>query len=133
MIEPGVGTSNFKIGMSFDEIDFSNFSIQEIEDRDIFTIYKTDPIWFFFLKKNNKLDQLSLFSPFDEKVLDKVGIGDSLGDVHKHFGKCVINHKVHEPVKYPGVSFETEGGSKGTNAKIETISVSDPYAFYGPV
>lgn len=133
MIEPGVGSSKFKIGMSFDEVDLTPFEVKEIEDRDIFSVYKTEFIWFFFLKKNKRLDQLSFFSPFDEKVLDKVGIGDTLDDVKQNFGKGVFNHKVFEPLDYPGVAFEMASGSKSNGAIIEIISVSDPYAYYGPV
>ena len=112
MIEPRIGTSHYKIGTPFDDIDFSNLNILEVEDREILKVYKSDYIWFFFNSKTNKLDQISVFHPFEEKVLDKVGIGDTLADVYKHFGKCQINFKVHEPHELPGIAFETEKGSK---------------------
>lgn len=131
MIEPGLGTENYKLGMTLDELNLIEQDIHEIEDRDIFTIYKTQSIWFFILKKSGKLVQLSIFAPFDEKVLNKVGIGDNLESVYAHFGKCAVNHKVHEPIKLQGIAFETESSSKAKSAKIETISVSEPYPFYG--
>ena len=132
MIEPGLGTSEFKIGTKIDDMDFSSYEIIEKEDRDIFIVFKTKFIWFFFVKDTQKLDQLTLFSPFKEKVLGRVSIGDSLSDVYKHFGKCCINHKVHEPLKYAGIAFEAEKGSKSKNAIITKISVSEPYEFYPP-
>lgn len=133
MIEPGIGTREYKIGMTLDELNLKESDILEVENRDIFDIYKTSNIWFFIVKKTGKLDQLSLFNLFDEKVLDKVGLGDTLDDVFSHFGKCAVNHKVHEPIKHHGIAFEMEKGSKAKSAVIETISVSDPYAYYGPV
>ena len=131
MIEPEKGTSQFKIGELFDELNLSGLEIYEIEDREILKVYKTKEIWFFINTKTNMLDQLSLFSPFNEKVLGKVGIGDTLADVQDVFGSCSVNHKVHEPYDYPGISFETNSGSKSKHAVIETISVSNPYVFYG--
>jgi hypothetical protein len=129
MIEPGIGTETFKLGTHFDDVDLSTFEITEVEDRDILKVYKTKNIWFFFNSSDSTLDQLSLFSPFEEKVLGKVGLGDCLSDVYDTFGECCINNKVHEPLKYNGIAFEIEGSSK--NAKISCISVSVPFQFYG--
>ena len=130
MIIPGKGTANFKIGSLKSSIDFSKYDIIEIENREVLEVIKTEFIWFFINLKNNTLDQICVFSPFNEKVLGKIGIGDTLSMVHKEFGKCVINHKVHEPIKYPGISFETKNDSKGKSAVIDCISVSNPYPFY---
>lgn len=130
MIEPAKGTSQYRIGDKLHEIDLSDIEIIEIEDRETLKVYKSREIWFFFDKRTEELDQLSLFAPFKEKVLGKVGIGDILADVYSSFGKCSINHKVHEPLDYPGIAFETEKGSKSKAATIETISVSNPYKLY---
>ncbi len=80
------------------------------------------------------LDQISLFSPFNEKTKENIGIGSTLADVFHQFGQCVVNHKVHEPKDVAGIAFEAENGSKAKIAKIakiECISVSEPYPFYG--
>lgn len=133
MIEPGKGTANYKIGMTLAELELPSEDVLDIEDRDVFNIHKTATIWFFMVKSTGKLGQLTLFSPFAEKVLNKVGIGDSLESVHDNLGKCVVNHKVHESLKYPGIGFETESGGKSKSAIIDAISVTDPFAFYGEV
>jgi hypothetical protein len=133
MITPGKGTKEFKIGMTLSELSLNDSDIWEVEDRDVFEVYKTAAIWFFIVKNTEKLGQLSLFHPFSERVLDKVGIGDSLATVYETLGKCVINYKVHEPIQYPGISFEAESGSKAKAALVEVISVSDPFAFYGEI
>lgn len=133
MIEPAKGTSQYQIGTKFQDIDFSKIEILAIEDREVLKVLKSKDIWFFFDMRNDELDQLTLFAPFGEKVLGKVGIGDKLADVHLNFGKCCINHKNHEPFDYPGIAFETVNGSKSRNAIIEVISVSDPYKFYGEI
>jgi hypothetical protein len=129
MIKPGIGTDRYKIGMALENLGINDIDFEK-EERDQFIVYKTDNIWFFVTKNEPKLAQLSFFYGFEEKVLGKVGVGDRLGDVKKHFGKCVINHKVHEPIDYPGIAFESEGGSKSENAIIECISVSEPYPYY---
>lgn len=131
MIEPGIGTEKYKIGSSFNELGINLDNVFEIEDREILRVYKTKEIWFFINANTEKLDQLSLFNPFNEKVLGKIGIGDPLYKVHELFGQCVINHSVHEPKSTFGIAFETEKGSKSKNVKIESISVSEPFAFYG--
>ena len=131
MIEPGIGTSMYKIGTPFSEIDLSIYKNVEIEDREILKVYKTDEIWFFVNAKSNKLDQLSLFSPFNEKTKENIGIGSYLSEVYEHYGECAINHKVHEPKGIQGIAFETKHGSKAKNATIECISVSEPYPYYG--
>ena len=133
MIEPGKGTSRYRIGDKLHEMDFSDVKIIELEDRESLKVYKSKEIWFFFDTKTEELDQLSLFAPFQEKVLGKVGIGDKLADVYLNFGKCCINHKVHEPFDYPGIAFETENGSKSKDAIIETISVLNPYKLYADI
>ena len=132
MIEPEKGTSKYKIGAQLEDLELSENEIFEIEDREILKVYKTPEIWFFINSKTNQLDQMSLFAPFKEKVLGKVGIGDTLADVYEAFGRCVVNHKVHEPFDYPGIGFETENGSKSKAAIIESISVLNPYVYYGP-
>ncbi|WP_105199090.1 hypothetical protein [Pseudoalteromonas sp. T1lg10] len=133
MIKPAKGTSQFKIGTPFGEVDFSGAEIYAVEERGELQVHKSKHIWFFFNSKTNELDQLSLFAPFTEKVLGKVGIGDSLSDVHEVLGKCCVNDKVHEPYNYPGVAFETKGGSSDGSAIVESISVSKPYPFYGDI
>ena len=131
MIEPEIGTSKYKIGTPFEEIDLSIYENIEIEDREILKVYKTEKIWFFFNTKNNKLDQLSLLGSFEEKTKENIGIGSLLSEVIEKYGKCTINHKTHEPIAIPGIAFETESGSKAKSAIIECISVSNPYPYYG--
>jgi len=131
MIEPAKGTSKYKIGAALEDIDFSIFDKVEIEDRDILKVYKTKSIWFFFNKKTNMLDQLSLFSPFNEKTKENIGIGNTLSDIYAQYGECVKNHKVYEPKRIPGIAFEMKNGNEDKMLKIGCISVSEPYAFYG--
>ncbi|WP_462157178.1 hypothetical protein [Pseudoalteromonas sp. GB56] len=127
MIIPGKGTSLYKIGVHKNSIDFSTLEIQSIEKRGNLEVIKTKSIWLFVDSNTQIITQVSVFKPFEEKVLDIVGLGDFISKVHDAFGKCIINHKVHEPIQYPGVSFETEKGTKANNAVISCISVSDPY------
>ncbi len=127
MIIPGKGTNLYKIGADKDSINFSNIEIQEIEKRGSLEVIKTKSIWFFIDSNDQTIDQISVFSPFNEKVLDKVGVGDSISNIHDTFGKCTTSHKVYKPIEYPGVSFETEQGSKAKNAVISCISISAPY------
>ncbi len=131
MIEPAQGTNDFRLGMRFGDINFSKIEIIEVEVRDQIKVYKSEGIWFFINSKTNVLSQLSLFSPFSEKVLGKIGIGDEISKVHEHLGECVINDNVCEPINYPGVAFNTVNNQFENNAVIEVISVSLPYEFYG--
>jgi hypothetical protein len=130
MIEPAKGTSKYRLGTKYQDMDFTEVEIIEIEDRDPLKVYKSKSIWFFFDTRNNELDQISLFSPFDEKVLGKVGIGDKLSDVFSAFGKCSKIDKVYEPFDFPGIAFNTIEDRKSKNAVIEAISVSIPYKSY---
>lgn len=131
MIEPAIGTSKYRLGTKFKDLDFAGVEILEIEDREPLKVYKSDSIWFFFDTRSDELDQLSLFSPFKEKVFGKIGIGDRLSDVYSNLGKCTITDKVHEPCDYPGIAFNTVKDLKSENAIIEVVSVSLPYKFYG--
>lgn len=133
MIYPAKGTSKYQIGTKLKEMDFSGIEIIEIEDRGTLKVYKSENIWFYFDARNDELDQLSLFAPFNEKVLEKVGIGDKLSDVYSNFGKCRIIDNVYEPLDYPGIAFNTAKNSRSKDATIEVISVSDPYKFYGEI
>jgi hypothetical protein len=131
MIEPAKGTRDFRLEMNFDDINISDIEITEVEERDQFRVYKSEGIWFFINRKTNTLSQLSLFSPFNEKVLGKIGIGDEITKVHEYLGECLINDNVYEPINYPGVAFNTVNNQVKNNAVIEVISVSLPYEFYG--
>jgi len=127
MIEPGIGTTKYRLGCNVEEIDLIKSEAFEIEDREILVVYKFSSIWFFINPKTNKLDQVSVFTPIGEKVLDKVGIGDSLECIQSNFGDCVINDRVYEPKNYDGISFELAKGGKS----IYCISVFLPHQFYG--
>ena len=133
MIEPGKGTSRYRLGVKRQELDLSEIDILETEARGNLAVYKSPDVWFFFDMRSDDLVQLSLFAPFSEKVLGEVGIGDKLIDVHSRFGRCCINHGVHEPINYPGIAFETAGESKSEAAGIVSISVSVPYGFDGDI
>lgn len=129
-IEPSKGVGEYRLGEKAGDTQLSELNILSKEQRDGFVVYKTEEIW-FFVDSENILDQISVVAPCEAKVLGKVGIGNTLQDVLDNFGRCTINHKTHEPVDFPGISFETENGSKNKSAKIECISVSIPYKFYG--
>ena len=131
MLVPGTGSQNYKIGASFNSLRLDELDILEVEDREILTVHKSESIWFFINTKTNELDQLTFFSPFNEKVLNKVGIGDMLSDVFSNFGKCAIVDKCFEPKEHFGLTFETEGNSRKESAIIKSISISTPFPFYG--
>lgn len=129
-IEPGKGVGKYRLGEKISHTQFSELNIVSKEQRDGLVVYKAEGTW-FFVDSENILDQISVFAPCEAKALGKVGIGNTLQDVLDNFGHCTINHKAHEPVDFPGISFETENGSKSKSARIECISVSMPYKFYG--
>ena len=131
MISPGLGTGRFKVGTKFLDIALNPDEILSTEDRDTLTVYKTDQVWIFVSHDTGEIEQLSFMNGYEGKVLGKVGLGDSLNCVYREFGKCTIDNKVHEPVDYPGVTFEMENGSKAKTAKIEVISIMKPYKFLG--
>lgn len=131
MLVPGTGSRSYKIRASLNSLGLDELDIFEVEDREILTVHKSESIWFFINTKTNELDQLTFFTPFDEKVLNKVGIGDTLSDVFSNFGKCAIVDKCFEPEDHFGLTFETEGNSKNENAIINSISISTPFPFYG--
>ena len=126
MIEPGIGTEKFKLGSFSDEMSSYLSLATDIELREPFKIYKTKFVWFFFNRTTDKLEQLSLFTGFNEKVLDKVGIGDSYKRLVGELGACRKTDGVFEQEKLDGISFELND-----NKSIECISVSVPYQFYG--
>ena len=133
MIILGKGTKLYKIGAHKDSIDFSTIEILEVDNREGLDVIKTELIWFFIDNKYQKIDQISAFLPFEGKVLNKIGLGDSLASAYYAFGKCVVNYKAHEPIEYPGILFETEKGSRSPNAIISCISVFDPYKSYAQI
>lgn len=128
-IIPGKCIGSYKLGEQGYEQKIRNLDLIAIESQGRFSVYKTKEIWFFLDEKdNNALNQMTVFYPFQGKVMGKVGIADSLENIKENFGFCTIEHGVYEPIEYPGVSFELEGhGSE----KIYCISVSIPYKFYG--
>ncbi len=126
MIQPSIGTSEYKLGVDFSELGLPASIFKEIEDRGVLKVFKLEKIWFFVNKDNNKLDQLSLFQGFDEKVLGKVGLGDNLQCLKSLLGECTNIDGVYEPNEYPGISFELD-----KNKTINCISVSLPYQFHG--
>lgn len=127
MIEPGIGSAELKLGLAEEDLG-SILGGSEFEDRGEFNLFKNSAVWFFFRKSDGKLIQLTFFDPCNEKVLEKVGIGDTLRDVKDHFGKYVVNDRVVEPAEYSGIAFTTVGSSLAMSAVIETISVSEPFA-----
>lgn len=132
MIQPALGTNAYKIGEKYSDIDFTNVEIEEVESRGKLVVHKSREIWFFFNKETEELDQLSFFAPYSGKVLEKVGIGDTLDDVLNFFGSCSNNDRVFEPFDYPGVVFEAdETAERVSIRKISSISVCNPNKFYG--
>ena len=125
MIEPGIGTKNIKLGCFIDDISSFVSLATDVEDRGQFKIYKTPSIWFFFNKSTDKLDQLSLFVGFNEKVLDRVGLGDDFDKLIGELGSCRVIDGVIEPENFDGIAFELNG-----DKCIDCISVSIPYQFY---
>ncbi len=126
MIEPGIGTEKYKLGCFSDEMSSYVSLATDIEDREPFKIYKTASVWFFFNKTTEKLEQLSLFTGFNERVLDKVGIGDSFERLVGELGACREIDGAFEPEKLDGIAFELNDDNC-----IECISVSVPFQFYG--
>lgn len=130
MIKPGKGSSSIKLGVAVDTLT-DYIKDATIEKRGRLDVYKTSQVWFFVDTKNHRLTQLSFYSPFKEKVLGKVGIGDSVSHMRQQLGDFVMNDNVFESVENPGVSFETENNMKSDDALIVCISVSEPYTFLG--
>jgi len=131
IIIPGKGSGGFKLGTKFSKIGLKQADILSTKERGILLVYKTEQIWFFVNRNSDEVEQLSFMNGYEGKVLGKIGIGDSLNCVIQELGKCTIDNKVHEPLEHPGVTFETENGSKAKSAKIEVISVMKPYQFLG--
>ena len=104
-IVPGKRVGKFELGMPSSQL-LQSLSDYRKEQRISCFVVWTEHIGFWIDESSLTVTQILVRGNYPGKVLGKVGIGDTLADVEKSFGKVIYEPYTWEIQGFPGVAFE---------------------------
>jgi hypothetical protein len=127
-IIPGKGVGKYQLGMSCDDLT-SLLPLFTKEQRESYFVVYSGNFSFWIDEKTLTVTQIGVSGNYQGKILDKVGIGDTLVEVEEHFGKSEYVLYVWEIVGLDGIALELEDNDIDEDwdemlAPIESIYVA---------
>jgi hypothetical protein len=103
-VVPGKNLGAFQIGMKAEQL-LDMLGNYQIEQRSNCIVVKTSTLW-FWLDEENMTFQIMALSGFHGKYAELIGIGDTISDIEKHFGKSSQESYVVKMPNVEGICFE---------------------------
>ncbi|MDQ0914593.1 hypothetical protein [Paenibacillus sp. V4I5] len=103
-VVPGKSIGVFQIGMKSEQL-IKLLEKYQIEERSNCKVVKTSTLW-FWIDEENKTYQIMALDGFLGKYEEIIGLGDSISEVEKHFGKCIHESYVVKMPDVKGICFE---------------------------
>lgn len=103
-VVPGKSIGAFQIGMKAEQL-LNLLENYQIEQRSNCIVVKTSTLRFWLDEENRTFQIMALYG-FLGKYAELIGIGDTISDIEKHFGKCTHESYVVKMPNVEGICFE---------------------------